>query len=195
MANFANVARERQPQNLERREVRRSINFIPVLGKNSYVWVTVSSRCHAACSRNDGRAQSCVRGLCCLFKLVILVAPTSWFQQEPEHFGFKLLRPDWKRVGNRNLAGFCLMTIQKKVTWAFFEKKCFFAEEGIILRSTFQRFWRFRPFWTKIVAEKIRKPKKSRLRFFHVVMKNIPAKFHFPTLVESGRKSDFRESK
>ena len=35
VANFSNVARERQPQNLERRPIRGLITFIPVLGKKS----------------------------------------------------------------------------------------------------------------------------------------------------------------
>ena len=36
---------------------------------------------------------------------VLLLYTTSWFQQEPEHLGLKLLPPDGKRLRKRNLAG------------------------------------------------------------------------------------------
>lgn len=70
MANGANVARQRQPQTLKGVKIRGLITIIPVLGKHvssaplGYLH-TVTSRCHAACSRSDDRGQSCVSGLCC----------------------------------------------------------------------------------------------------------------------------------
>ena len=45
------------------------------------------------------------------------------------------------------------------------------------------------------VEPKLRPKKKGTGTFFRVVMENTLAKFHFQTLLESGRQSDFRESK
>ena len=74
MAIGANVARERPPQNLERRKIRGLITFIPVLGKHSSVsYIPVSSRCHGACSRTDDRGQSCGRGLCCPVNCIVIL--------------------------------------------------------------------------------------------------------------------------
>ena len=53
-------------------------------------------------------------------------------------------------------------------------------------------FWNFGRFEPKL------RPKKKREAtgaFFRVVIKNTPARFHYPTLVEGRRKSDFREIK
>ena len=79
MVNCANVARERPPQNLERRKIRGWNAFIPVLGKKSFVsHIPVSSRCHAACSRSDRRRQSCVRGLRCPVDYIVTLEISTW---------------------------------------------------------------------------------------------------------------------
>ena len=39
---------------------------------------------------------------------------TSWFQQEPEHFGFKLLRPGLKSVRKQKIGKFALRDHTKK---------------------------------------------------------------------------------
>ena len=43
-------------------------------------------------------------------------------------------------------------------------------------------FWIFSAALNQIAAEKKQKTKKATVTFFRMVMKNIHAKFHFPTL-------------
>ena len=74
MANCANVARERQPQNLERRKIRGWITLIPVLGKESLCLQLYTSCCvfQVPCCLQSQRRQGAVlrKGSmlsCCLY--------------------------------------------------------------------------------------------------------------------------------
>ena len=106
-------------------------------------------------------------------------------------FRVQAFAPWLKRSSNTKFAGLFFMTIRKIVPLAFSEKMIF------CLRYILTFFWNFRPLWTKITAEKNKKQKSHCNSYvFRMVMKNTPAKYHFPTLLESGRKKgDFRESK
>ena len=77
------------------------------------------------------------------------------------------------------------MTIRKNVTLALFFCLRWHVLTFLLLFSP--------ALWTKITAEK--KRQNTTVTFFRVDMKNTPGKFDFWTLLESGRKCDFRESK
>ena len=76
------------------------------------------------------------------------------------------------------------MTIRKNVTLAFFEKNVFLLKE-----VHFNVFWIFSATLNPNYGQKKKKTKRPRVRFSYGHEEH-PAKFHFPTLIESGRKSD-----
>ena len=80
MANFAKVARERQPRSLERRQIRGLITFIPVLGKTPYCLTYLLLLCHAlaggmlhAVAATAGGSFAYVSDFCCPVDCIVIL--------------------------------------------------------------------------------------------------------------------------
>ena len=69
-------------------------------------------------------------------------------------------------------------------------KKCFLLKEVYL-----NLLWNFSATLKQNWGRKKTNKKKVTVTFSRMVMNNTLAKFHFPTLLDPGRKSDFRESK
>ena len=91
-----------------------------------------------------------------------------------------------KESGKRKFGRVALYGNTNKRTRDLFLKHVFLLEE-VHLTLTFYYFSLSATLNQNYGRKKIKINKK--LRFFRAVTKNTPAKFHFPTLLESGRKS------